>query len=343
MIPLAARLRDLGHNVIIGSGAEHLAFFRSELEGIKYVNFPGFKPIYSRLLPQYAILLLQMPILLYHIIKEHYRLKKIIAENGIDIVISDNRFGLWNRHIKTIYVTHMPVIPFPVPFRFLEFTGKFLHRLIIKKYNFCFIPDLPGDLNVSGRLTHGTEFPENVRYIGILSRFSESYLNNAIPASGTGYTVVILSGPEPQRSILKRKLVNIFNVRNESADILEGLPGIKNDTRISGNITFYDHLPSPEMEKKLRESKLIISRAGYSTIMELLSMNCSAFLVPTPGQTEQEYLARYLSEKGWFDAVPQKEINAGSFPIEINNRLPVMINERSRELLDKAIMEIFEY
>ena len=171
MIPMARKLLDMNQNVFIASGEEHLNLFRKELPGLTYIDFPGFKPGYSRYLPQYIPLLFKTPLLLFHIIREHYRLKRIISDYSIDIVISDNRFGLWNRKIRTAYITHMPLIPFPKPFQFLEFIGIRLHRFIIRKYSLCFIPDLPGEINLTGRLSHGIRLPENVRYIGILSRF----------------------------------------------------------------------------------------------------------------------------------------------------------------------------
>ena len=177
MIPLARKLREMNNNIIIGSGEEHLALFRNEVPGLSYIKFTGFKPGYSSFLPQYLTLLLKTPLLLYHIIREHFRLKKIIREHSIDIVISDNRFGLWNRNITTVYITHMPLIPFPKSLRFLEFIGILLHRAVIKKYSLCFIPDLPGELNVSGRLSHRIKLPDNVRFTGILSRFNIPFLH----------------------------------------------------------------------------------------------------------------------------------------------------------------------
>ena len=63
------------------------------------------------------------------------------------------------------------------------------------------------------------------------------------------------------------------------------------------------------MKEIIAASENIISRSGYTTIMELVSMGRTAMIIPTPGQTEQEYLAEYLSEKGWFDTIAQKEIN----------------------------------
>ena len=216
-----------------------------------YINFSGFKPGYSSFLPQYISLLLKTPILLYHIIMEHFRLKKIIKENNIDIVISDNRFGLWNRNITSVYVTHMPRIPFPKPLRFLEFFGILLHRSIIKKYSLCFIPDLPGDLNLSGRLSHDIKLPDNVRYIGILSRFSKTELLQQENNQKFRHNTVILSGPEPQREMLKQKLVNLFKDHEPTTVILEGRPDSKKESVRSGNILFCNHLPAAEMKEMI--------------------------------------------------------------------------------------------
>jgi UDP:flavonoid glycosyltransferase YjiC (YdhE family) len=134
MVPLAKRLQELNHNIFFGSGEEHLNFFKSEVPGANYIHFPGFRISYSRYLPQYIIILFKSPVLFYHIILEHKRLKRIISDYSIDIVISDNRIGLWNSEIKTVFITHQLRIPFPEPFRFLEFIGIRINRVIIKKY-----------------------------------------------------------------------------------------------------------------------------------------------------------------------------------------------------------------
>jgi hypothetical protein len=342
MIPLAEQLNAMGHNIIIGSGEEHLALFRAELPGFSFINFSGFKPGYSSFLPQYISLLVKTPILLYHIIMEHFRLKKTIKENNIDIVISDNRFGLWNRNITSVYVTHMPRIPFPKPLRFLEFFGILLHRSIIKKYSLCFIPDLPGDLNLSGRLSHDIKLPDNVRYIGILSRFSKTELLQQENNQKFRHNTVILSGPEPQREMLKQKLVNIFKDHEPTTVILEGRPDSKKESVRSGNILFCNHLPVAEMKEMITESESIVTRSGYTTIMEMVSLNCSALLIPTPGQTEQEYLAEYLSEKGWFSSVSQGGLKEGiSFPHK-NAKWSNDIVKQSSILLTNTLQEMLE-
>jgi hypothetical protein len=342
MIALATKLREMGYNILFGAGEKQLSFLRTEMPGLTYISFPGFSPGYSRFLPQYLALLLKIPLLLYHIILEHIRLKRIIPEYAIDIVISDNRFGLWNRHIKTVYVTHQPLIPLPKPFAWFESIGLMLHRLVINRYSFCFIPDLPGDLNVSGRLSHGLKLPRNTRFIGILSRFSGlSSSGNGSPVSFR-HNTVILSGPEPQRGILEKKLADILKDREHPAVILCGKPDMPAGTIRSGNIIYFNHLPGIAMKEVISESEAIITRSGYTTIMELISLNCSALLIPTPGQTEQEYLARYLSKNGWFAAVSQRELNRVTPLPSINSKWGNEITVESGVLLEKALKEMSE-
>jgi len=339
MIPLANKLRERGNNILIGAGRELQALFRNELPGLTYIDFRGFRPGYSRILPQYIPLLLQLPILLYHILAEHISLKRIIRNHEIDIVISDNRFGLWNRKIKSVYVTHQLLIPFPRMFRSLEWTGIMFHRFFIRKYSLCLIPDLPGELNVTGRLSHGMKLSGNIRFIGILSRFntsSDSHDNkNRAPCN-----TVILSGPEPQRAIYRQKVIDILKQQDLPTVILEGNPCHNSAVIRTGNIISYNHLSAEEMQNIISASRIIIARSGYSTVMELISLRRTALLVPTPGQTEQEYLAAYLSSKGWFTAVSQKELNQELILPQKQAELTGEIADKSAILLDKALDEI---
>jgi len=343
MIPLAKKLLELGHTVLIGSGNEHISMFREELPGLHYIHFPGFKPRYSRILPQYLCILLKLPSLLVCTVSEHKKLKRIIMEHNIDLVISDNRLGLWNKSIRTVYVTHMPLIPFPGAFRFMEWIGIFMHGWIIRKYSYCLIPDLPGDMNLTGRLSHGIKLPPNVRFIGMLSRFSDLPSDTDRDFYPSPRTTLILSGPEPQKSILRNKITSLQNESGNFIVILEGKPESGNLVSSGGTIVSYSHLRSAEMKKLITGSKLIISRPGYTTIMELISMKCSALLVPTPGQTEQEYLSDYLSARGWFKTTAQRdlksdrELTSPALP-EVNG----MITE-SKTLLEPVLNEVLQY
>lgn len=341
MIPLAWRFLESGNDVFIGSGEKHLALFRAELKDLKYIEFHGFSPRYSGLFPQYLVMLIKTPLLLFHIIAEHRKLQKIIKEYSIDIVISDNRFGLWSRKATSVYITHMPLIPLPRPWKAFERAGTLLHRYVINKYNFCCIPDLDRELNLSGELSHGLKLPRNVRYIGILSRFCMT-LNDENDQYSFPHNTIILSGPEPQRSILKKKMSDIFREKLPVTVILEGKPGAAGESNSDGNIISHNHLPAAEMKHLLKTSELIISRSGYTTVMDLICLNCSALLIPTPGQTEQEYLAGYLAGKGWFNTVNQKHVS-DPLPVFKSHSIPSEeIKEESKKLLERFLSELLQ-
>lgn len=342
VIPIAARLREMNHRIFFGAGREHLAFLRKEMPGSTFIDFPGFKPGYSAHLPQYLIILLKAPLLLFHVIQEHIRLRGIIRRYSIDIVVSDNRFGLWNSKIKSVYITHLPLIPFPGAFSILEFTGILLHRSIIKKYSFCFIPDLPGEINVSGRLSHGIKLPANVRFIGILSRFLCLKDSKTISPVSFRHNTVILSGPEPQKGILRKKLTEVLITKELPSVMLGGNPEGGSELIVSGKIVYTDHPDSSVMREIITGSECIITRSGYTSIMELISLGRTALLIPTPGQTEQEYLAGYLESKGWFSTISQDKIDDKMpMPTAVTEWKSDIV-EQSRALLDKALMELSE-
>ncbi len=341
MTVLADRFLKMNNRVIIAAADSLLPFFRSELPGVTCISFPGFKPRYSGVFPQYLVLFLQIPMLLYHSVREHFMLRKIIHDFCVDIVISDNRFGLWNKSVKTVYVTHQIRIPFPKFLRVFEFIGIFLHREIIRKYSYCFIPDLPGEINISGRLSHGLRLPLNTMYTGLLSRFAGLGTHEKTKIPDNDYTVLILSGPEPLKTLFENKLTSIFKDKDEALVILEGRPGTGSGISSTGKIIKYGHLPSHEMRDILKGSRSIITRGGYSTIMELITLGCSALLIPTPGQTEQEYLSDYLSAKGWFTTIVQNRFDRFTeIPANIQT-LPDIINE-SKILLEKALDEVLK-
>lgn len=340
MIPVARRLSAMNHNVIVAAGDAHLALFKAEIPGLKYIKFKGFSPGYSKYFPQYLAMLFKTPVLLYYIISDHLLLKKLVAEYNIDIVISDNRFGLWNRKVKCVYVTHMPRIPLPSSLKMLEIIGVLLHRFIIKKYALCLIPDLPGELNLSGRLSHGLRLPSNVMYSGIMSRFFEEDSPGDLHFSYPHKTV-ILSGPEPQRSILQMKLAEYFRYRKPVTVILEGKPQAGDQPEKKDNLVFYGHLSTPLFGELVKSSSLVISRSGYTTIMDLVFLESTALLIPTPGQTEQEYLAEYLTGKGWFSMLKQKDLGLikGITP---GSAIPKMIKTESAALFENALNELLK-
>lgn len=125
----------------------------------------------------------------------------------------------------------------------------------------------------------------------------------------SGYqNLAVLSGLEPHRTILQERLTKRFLASGERSLIVEGKP--ERDIQICQreNITVVSHLPDHELYQALNTARTIYCRSGYSTVMDLVAIGISdAILIPTPGQTEQEYLAEHLSSKG-FQTLRQEEV-----------------------------------
>lgn len=341
MIPLIRKIMTMNCRVIFGGDRWQIDLIRKEIPEIQCINFRGFSIKYSGFLPQYIVILIFSPLFWYHSLREHFQLKKLIKEHNIDIVISDSRIGLWNRCVKSVLVTHLIRIPLPRLMGIFENLTVPLSRIVINRFTYCFIPDLPGEVNLSGRLSHRLCLPRNAKYIGILSRFhgkQEAKEN----IKGKYFCIAIMSGPSPQKEILTQKVIDILKEQKGNSIILTGNPSSASPGRQEGNIMIVNHLPQDEWLRVIRQSELIITRSGYTTIMELYSLRRSAILIPTPGQAEQEYLARYLSEKKWFSYIRQKHLGKKSLPVASANRLPGYSEEENDSLLSKALNELLE-
>ncbi len=252
-------------------------------------------------------MLFSFPKILLGTIKEHILLKKIITNYDIDIVISDNRYGLWSKKKYSIFITHQIMIKMSKRLQFIEYPVFLLNKFFISKYDEVWIPDYKGSNNISGDLSHKYTAHKNTKFIGILSRF-DYFVNKKTETPKKTYDIVaIISGPEPQKTIFFDLIYKKLMQTNKKVLIIAGKPGKKSFVK-KKNIEIVNHLTTKEMFFVLKSSELIISRAGYSTIMDLLVLNKKALLVPTPGQTEQEYLSEHLNNNKLFDFIKQEQL-----------------------------------
>jgi len=305
-IPLIKSFIEKKMDVTIAGEGDSLKLLKDEFPDLACINFPSFKIKYPIHIPISLKIILLLPYYLFWIIKEHNQLKKIIKSHKIDIVISDNRYGLWNKNIYTIFITHQLLIKMPKALKIIEYPVHLLIKQIIKKYNKCWIPDEAGQNNFSGDLSHKYKLPINAEFIGVLTRFNN--LDKPRILSQKYEIVVVLSGPEPYRTILQKMLFDKILESKRKAIIIMGL--LKKDkaqTTIK-NITLISHLPTNLFSEILSSAKYIICRSGYSSIMDLIGLCRNAILIPTPGQTEQEYLAKHLQSYGLCHSVNQKEL-----------------------------------
>ena len=235
---------------------------------------------------------------------EHKWLKKMVMAYGFDAVISDNRFGLYHHKIPSIFITHQLTIKSP----FGKWSEKILRKwnyTYINRFTTCWVPDVESEDNLAGELSHPVVKPAlPVKYIGLLSRFEKSK-----PGETENHLLFILSGPEPQRTLLENKIIHEVSHYPGTSTIIRGLPSSLSIIPSTGMIKFYNHLPAEELDKEIQKADWVISRCGYSTVMDLVKLQKKSILIPTPGQTEQEYLAKHLQRKQIACSIEQKDFS----------------------------------
>jgi hypothetical protein len=264
------------------------------------------------------------PRLIYYSIGEHKALKRIVNEENIDFIISDNRFGLFHKTVPSAYITHQILIKLPKGWAWLEPFVAFVHRCIINRFTECWVPDFEDvSESLAGELSHPNKKPRNVKYIGALSRFQlgvrSEELGVSVQTSGEpsllefsrvqpeitsgasnlrNLALAILSGAEPQRTMLEKELLmSLQEDQHEDIILVQGKVEAEQKVSKVGKVTVYNYMSTEELQEYILKAGKIICRSGYSSIMDLHALGKlqNATLIPTPGQTEQEYLAEYIS------------------------------------------------
>lgn len=306
---LIRKFLDRGFQVILAADGESLALLQGEFPQLPWIRFASFRIRYTKRIPLLVKLLFYLPVMLYGIVKEHGELKKILRNYAIDVVVSDNRYGLWNRHVATIFITHQISIRLPAWLSWLQYPLYRLNLYQVRKFNLVWIPDEPGEKSLSGELSQKYPLPGNALFTGICSRFL--YEESGPPDQPVPRydLLVILSGPEPQRTMLEEIIRDQLKTGDLKTLIVRGLPSNTDKFSPSGNLTLASHLPSNTLRTLIKTSKRIIARSGYTTIMDLIALGKTALLIPTPGQPEQQYLAFRMEEKKYFHRLEQRNFD----------------------------------
>ncbi|WP_114491434.1 glycosyltransferase [Candidatus Ulvibacter alkanivorans] len=299
-IPIIDALLAHGFNVIIGSDGDALLLLRKEFPQLPYVSLPAYNIRYPKKGVYFKWKLLwKLPALQKTMRSEKKIIQKMVAQGTIDGIISDNRLGVRNKKIPSVFITHqLNVLTGHTSF----FSSK-LHRRIIRKFDACWVPDVENIINLSGKLGHikHADFP--VTYIGPLSRMKKQLLPKQYDI------LVLLSGPEPQRSMLELQLTELFSKAANSVLLVQGNVQSQQEIRQLNNLKIVNYMLSEELEQAINASDLVVSRSGYTTIMDLAVLEKKAFFIPTPGQYEQNYLAKRLDDHGLVPMCKQKEFS----------------------------------
>ena len=298
-----------------------------EIPDLVIVEIPGYGIKYDKNRALTILrLIFSIPKILIRVKRENAWIRRWARLGQPDLIISDNRYGLHVAGIPSVFMTHQLLIRTP----WGPIADRWLQRInysFIRRFSLCWVPDTGGETNLAGELSHPPRMPRvPVRYVGWLSRFTPCppeagasvsgpdpippnpahlTVSDPIPPDGIDL-LVLLSGPEPQRTLLEKKIMDQVAHYSGHVVLVRGLPNQTAPLTSPPHVKVYNHLPAADLGVLIRSSGQIICRSGYSTVMDLVRLGRRAIMIPTPGQTEQEYLGHYLASRGWALCVDQK-------------------------------------
>jgi hypothetical protein len=327
-----------GCDVIIACNSQQKTLLEAEFPHLTYHELEGYGIRYAknRWITMSRILF-QLPKMMIRVKREHRWLQEFLSANPVDAIISDNRFGLYSKFVPSVFITHQLTVKTGLGAWF-DRRARALNYSRINRFSEVWIPDNGNGYSIAGELAKPDELPSPpVKYLGGISRFEacnaihdaveEGELDGSLVEETVSRQIdllIILSGPEPQRTIFEKMLLEQLPSFKGTVVLVRALPGknIKGE-KILPHVTSFHHLPGPALNRMVCKASLVISRSGYTTVMDLLKTKKKSILVPTPGQAEQEYLAIHLEKEKLACSVAQKRFNlqqavqqAASFPFQ---------------------------
>lgn len=324
-IPVVKEIQNAGFVPIIACDGSALLFLKKEFPEVEIIELPSYNIRYKK---GFKLgMLLQVPSIIRAIYKEHKVLENYINLHLVEIVgvISDNRLGVHTKKVPSVYITHQLNIQAGL----LSTPINKVHHYFIKKHQECWVPDQQGSL-FAGDLSNSRNI--NTKFIGMLSRFEKKEVSYKYDL------LVLLSGIEEQRGALESLLIKELKLYKGKVLFVRG--SFKTvDINFPSHIKVVDYLLSDALEEAINSAKLVVARSGYSTVMDLAKLNKQAFYIPTPGQTEQEYLADYLTSKNLANSCVQKEFSIEKLKTK-KNVYTVKLTEDKR-FLGNEIKRVF--
>lgn len=293
-IPIIRALLDRNAVPVIGADHGPLTILTEAFPHLEHVRIPGVEVRYGRGSDQRWSMLRQFPRMVRSVRAERNRFERLMHTLAIDAVISDQRFGIRSPELPSILITHQ-VFPFsPMAQRAV----RELNLQHIGRFDRCWIMDEPEAPGLAGELSHGLGLPTNCIYIGSQSRMRRSNSATGTSIAGGPFRILaVISGPEPQRTLFENALKEQLGTIDGKHLIVRGRPDGTGVEHL-GNITLVGHLNGEELGVEMTRAEMIVSRSGYTTLMDLAALGRSALIIPTPGQSEQEYLGELHASTG---------------------------------------------
>jgi len=302
-IPLMRGILKAKHSLTIVGRGRSLELLKGELgDRCQYVSMSDYSSVYSKKDFSVAKFLGYFPFYIDEIIKEHIKIKKLVRKEKYERIISDSRFGVYDKKIPSYFIFHQLRFISPVRIKLFEMaTERFNYSFFKENFSMFLVPDDKKN-PLSGDLSHNLRYfkDDKVEYLGIISDLKKREVKQDID--------YFISLPEPQRTVLEKIILQQASSLKGKVVIALGRPEDQRN-RTFNHLRIFGYLGRKKQEEIMNRAKLVITRSGYTTLMELVALNKKALLIPTPGQTEQVYLADYHRKKGNFYSVSQDELN----------------------------------
>ncbi|MBE0478480.1 glycosyltransferase [Candidatus Aerophobetes bacterium] len=340
-LPLIKRMLQSGHELTVVSKGRPLDFIKKELgEKCIYYEIADYSPAYSEKAFSVAKFVAKFPLYLTEVSKENQKIKQLVSCNGYDRVISDSRFGVYHPKIASFLIFHQLRFIAPGRVKIFERATEGFNYLSGDNFKKILVPDLESeDLNLSGDLSHNLKYfkKEKVEYLGLLCDLKKS----EVPIPQDVDYFISLSGPEPQRKTLEKKIISQLPALKGKVVVTLGKPEEKEHICYQ-NVEIFSYLNRKKQEEMMNRSRLVITRSGYTTLMELAVLGKKALLIPTPGQTEQIYLAEYHLRKGNFYSVSQERLNLFRDVIEAKKYPGISLDISPEEAEERFMQVVFD-
>ena len=325
-MPIIEELLAKNADIVIAADGRPAKLLQKEYPQLSHIRYPGYEMYYSADSNMAWTMFRQLPKLLKGIAAEKRMLEKIIVDESIDAVISDNRWGAYSSHVPSVYmVTQLRILVSPA-LRWAQWIVDAANMKLISPFNEIWVPDFDSPDNILGDLVPKELTTEKTFYIGPLSRLKKiEGLKKELDL------LVILSGLEPQRTIIERLIIEQLERTSLKALVVRGTPEVNTKFSMSKTLTLVSALDAEQLSEAIASSRMILARSGHSTIMDLSFLGANAIFIPTPQQTEHEYLARRLKERGICYSEPQSgfSLERALKESKAYNGFPVMYNDRT--------------
>ncbi len=333
-IPIIDALLAQGARVVLASDGAALALWREQYPQLTAVELPSYGIRY----PSNSMvrnIARQLPQLVKAIRLEQQMLPQLLRQHTVQAVISDNRYGLYSAQLPTVFISHQLHLPLPV--WLAPPLWNAWHQRLIRNFDVCWVPDRAGADNLAGKLAHPPP-AGRVDYVGALSRFSPVQ-----KLEKKWDILAVLSGPEPQRHYFEAALVEQLMELPYRSLVVRGRPSSEQRLQVGAQVYRQDFMPQVALQRAFGESRFVIARSGYSTLLDLAALGISrALLVPTPGQTEQEYLARRQAAQGRAVVQQQGRLDLAAGIKALNTLKTNSTSAFKTDELDQAVTALLE-